>query len=202
MNTDRPISKPGSPPPEGPLATTHPPYAAPPFSTPTPLDAGPLLQTQVTQIQLTINPTLIRSNPPRPPDEYLVDFHAWKPGRPADAAFSVPRTCDDAKRAAARRADSTHGAPPAARDPARASRVLQAAALMPWARAGGRGGGPGAGNALGARLAARAAAAAFVSSWDARAAGFSVGLNRFRWGFSSWPRLARSLARRPSLLRL
>jgi hypothetical protein len=116
-----------------------------------------------------------------------VDFTSWKPGRPADKVFEVPKACDGAQKR--RAAEATQRGGVHADEPARASRVMQAAALMPWARlsgAGGVGAAAAGGLAQGAlllrRLAARAEAARFVSSWDAQGAGFSVALNRFRWG--------------------
>ncbi|GBF89567.1 hypothetical protein Rsub_02285 [Raphidocelis subcapitata] len=110
-------------------------------------------------------------------DEYLIDFDYWKPGKPPAAAFSVPKTCPlDAARARA----SGAAAPDA-----RAARLAQAAALMPWGRlraAGAAASAPAAAGGDGLllrRLAARAEAARFVEAHDARAAGFSVALNRF-----------------------
>ncbi|KAI8473422.1 MAG: hypothetical protein J3K34DRAFT_518916 [Monoraphidium minutum] len=90
-------------------------------------------------------------------DEYLVDFKSWKPGKPSDKAFAVPKACDTARK--------HHAAAAAAPGSPRAARVMQAAALMPWARlpGGGSGGGAASGGGVGGpvlrRLAARAEAA-------------------------------------------
>lgn len=118
-----------------------------------------------------------------PDDEYLVDFTSWRPGRPPAAAFAVPNGCPPPS-AVGRAAGAGAGAVSAAR----AARVAQAAALMPWRglaqRRAARGvaaadaaDAPAANAAALRRLAARAEAARFVAAHDAAAAGYSVALN-------------------------
>jgi hypothetical protein len=144
-------------------------------------------------------------------DEYLIDFTAWKPGKPPASAFTVPNACADATRSLAPAAGARAAPRPAAEGSraaapadagAAAARLAQAGALMPWARLRplGAAGGDAAARArpqgvaaleaealLLRRLAARAEAAAFVARHDAEAAGYAVALNRFRCAPSAAP---------------
>ncbi len=142
---------------------------------------------------------------PNPPiysshlSEYLIDFTSWKPGKPPAAAFAVPNGCPDATAAAA--AAAAAPAPTAASATAakaaanaakisadaRAARIMQAAALMPWSRLGSaaqKSESEGASaQLLLRRAAARAESVAFVEAHDAEAAGYELAVNRFRWAW-------------------